>query len=56
MPYAMVFSIFRPMLNPLANACVTAGMQNEVILLPPWPRVIGHPEVANVIAVVGMVL
>lgn len=36
--------------NPLANACVTAGNANEVILLPPMKKVIGHPEVANVIA------
>jgi glycine reductase len=36
--------------NPLANACVTAGNANEVILLPPMAKVIGHPEVANVIA------
>jgi len=36
--------------TPLGNACVTAGNANEVITLPPMKQVIGHPEVANVIA------
>jgi len=36
--------------TPLGDACVTAGNANEVITLPPMKQVIGHPEVANVIA------
>lgn len=36
--------------NVLGNACVTAGNANEVILLPPMAKVIGHPEVADTIA------
>jgi sarcosine reductase len=33
-----------------ADACVTAGNANEVIVLPPMKKVIGHPEEANIIA------
>lgn len=36
--------------TPLGNAVVTAGNANEVITLPPMKKVIGHPEVADVIA------
>lgn len=36
--------------NPLADAVITAGNANEVITLPPMNKVIGHPDVANVIA------
>ena len=36
--------------NVLANAVVTAGNANEVILLPAMDRVIGHAKVAEVIA------
>ncbi|MCL2497800.1 MAG: glycine/sarcosine/betaine reductase component B subunit [Symbiobacteriaceae bacterium] len=36
--------------NPLANAVITAGNANEVIVLPPMAKVIGHPRVADVIA------
>lgn len=36
--------------NPLADAVITNGNANEVIVLPPMDKVIGHPEVANVIA------
>ena len=36
--------------DPLANAVITAGNANEVIVLPPMKKVIGHPEVADVIA------
>lgn len=36
--------------TPLGNACVTAGNANEVITLPAMDRVLGYPEVANVIA------
>ncbi|MEG0134336.1 MAG: glycine/sarcosine/betaine reductase component B subunit, partial [Clostridium sp.] len=34
----------------LANAVVTGGNANELITLPPMDKVIGHPEVADVIA------
>ena len=36
--------------DPLANAVITAGNANEVIVLPAMKKVIGHPEVADVIA------
>ncbi|MGI6344109.1 MAG: glycine/sarcosine/betaine reductase component B subunit [Bacillota bacterium] len=36
--------------DPLANAVVTAGNANEVITLPKMDKVIGHPEVADIIA------
>lgn len=36
--------------DPLADAVVSAGNANEVIVLPPMKRVIGHPEAANIIA------
>ena len=36
--------------TPLGNAVVTAGNANELITLPPMKRVIGYPEVADVIA------
>jgi glycine reductase len=36
--------------TPLGDACVTAGNANMVITLPPMERVLGYPEVANVIA------
>lgn len=36
--------------TPLGNAVVTAGNANELITLPPMKKVIGHPEVADVIA------
>jgi glycine reductase len=36
--------------TPAGDACVTAGNANEVVTLPPMERVIGFPEVANVIA------
>lgn len=36
--------------DPLANAVVTAGNANEVIVLPPMKKVLGHAEVADVIA------
>ncbi|KAF0197505.1 MAG: glycine reductase [Bacillota bacterium] len=36
--------------DPLANAVITAGNANEVIVLPTMKKVIGHPEVADVIA------
>lgn len=36
--------------TPLGDACVTAGNANMVITLPPMDRVLGYPEVANVIA------
>jgi len=36
--------------DPLANAVVTAGNANEVIVLPAMKKVIGHPEAADVIA------
>ncbi len=36
--------------NPMADAVVTAGNANQVIVLPPMKRVIGHPSAANVIA------
>ncbi len=36
--------------TPLGNACVTAGNANMVITLPKMDKVIGYPEVANVIA------
>lgn len=32
------------------DAVVTAGNANEVIILPPMDKVIGHPEAANIIA------
>ncbi len=35
---------------PEADACVTAGNANEVVVLPPMDKVIGYPEEANVIA------
>lgn len=35
---------------PEADACVTAGNANEVVVLPPMKKVIGYPEEANVIA------
>ena len=35
---------------PEADACVTAGHANEVVVLPPMKKVIGYPEEANVIA------
>ena len=36
--------------SPVADAVVTAGNNNEFILLPPMERVIGHPEAVNVLA------
>lgn len=36
--------------TPKGDAVVTAGNANEVITLPPMKKVIGHPEVSNVIA------
>lgn len=36
--------------DPLADAVVTAGNANAVIVLPPMKKVIGHAEVADVIA------
>lgn len=36
--------------TPAGDAVVTAGNANEVITLPPMKIVIGHPEVADVIA------
>jgi len=36
--------------NPKADAVVSAANANEVIVLPPMDRVIGYPEVADVIA------
>jgi sarcosine reductase len=36
--------------DPRANAVVTGGNANEVIELPPMDKVIGYPEVADVIA------
>lgn len=36
--------------TPKGDAVVTAGNANEVVTLPPMKKVIGHPEVANVIA------
>ncbi|MGI6252333.1 MAG: beta-aspartyl-peptidase [Synergistaceae bacterium] len=35
---------------PEADACVTAGNANEVVILPPMDKIIGYPEEANVIA------
>ena len=36
--------------SPKADAVVTAGNANEIIVLPPMERVIGYPETAEVIA------
>lgn len=36
--------------SPVGDAVVTGGNANEVITLPPMKKVIGHPEVANIIA------
>jgi glycine reductase len=36
--------------DPLANAVVTAGNANETIVLPAMKKIIGHVEVADVIA------
>lgn len=36
--------------TPLGNAVVTAGNANQVVTLPPMEKVIGYPEVADVIA------
>lgn len=36
--------------TPKGNAVVTAGNANEVVVLPPMDKVIGHPEAADVIA------
>ena len=36
--------------TPKGDAIVTGGNANEVITLPPMKKVIGHPEVANIIA------
>ncbi|QCX34645.1 beta-aspartyl-peptidase [Caloramator sp. E03] len=36
--------------TPKGNAIVTAGNANEIVVLPPMDKVIGHPEAANVIA------
>ena len=36
--------------DPLADAVVTAGNANEVIVLPPMHKVIGHKQVSDVIA------
>ncbi|WDU83806.1 glycine/sarcosine/betaine reductase component B subunit [Caloramator sp. Dgby_cultured_2] len=36
--------------TPKGDAVVTAGNANEVIVLPPMKKVIGHPEAADVIA------
>lgn len=36
--------------DPLANATITGGNANEVIVLPPMDKVIGHIEVADIIA------
>ena len=36
--------------DSLANAVVTGGNANEVVTLPPMDKVIGYPEVADVIA------
>lgn len=35
---------------PEGDACVTAGNANELIVLPPMPKVIGEPATADVIA------
>ena len=36
--------------TPLGNAVVTAGNANQVVTLPPMDKIIGYPEVANLIA------
>lgn len=36
--------------TPKGDAVVTAGNANEVVLLPPMKKIIGHSEAANVIA------
>ncbi|AKA70963.1 glycine/sarcosine/betaine reductase component B subunit [Clostridium scatologenes] len=36
--------------TPKGDAVVTGGNANEVVVLPPMKKIIGHPEVANVIA------
>lgn len=36
--------------TPRGNAVVTAGNANEIVVLPPMDKIIGHPEAANVIA------
>ncbi|MBT9154796.1 MAG: Glycine reductase complex component B subunits alpha and beta [Firmicutes bacterium] len=36
--------------DPLADAVVTAGNANEVIVLPPMQKLLGHKETADVIA------
>ncbi|KRQ88023.1 Glycine reductase complex component B subunits alpha and beta [Caloramator mitchellensis] len=36
--------------TPKGDAVVTAGNANEVVVLPPMKKVIGHPEAADIIA------
>lgn len=36
--------------TPKGDAVVTGGNANEVVVLPPMDKVIGHPEAANIIA------
>lgn len=36
--------------TPKGDAVVTGGNANEIVVLPPMKRVIGHPEVADIIA------
>ncbi|WP_102399905.1 glycine/sarcosine/betaine reductase component B subunit [Haloimpatiens massiliensis] len=36
--------------TPKGDAVVTGGNANEVVVLPPMKKVIGHPEAANIIA------
>ena len=36
--------------DALADAVVTGGNSNIVVTLPPMDKVIGHPEVADIIA------
>ncbi|CDF58670.1 glycine/sarcosine/betaine reductase component B subunit [Thermobrachium celere] len=36
--------------TPKGDAVVTAGNANEIVILPPMKKVIGHPEAADVIA------
>ena len=36
--------------DPLADAVITAGNANEVIVLPPMQKIIGHKQVSDVIA------
>jgi glycine reductase len=36
--------------TPKGDAVVTGGNANEIVVLPPMKKVIGHPEAANIIA------